>query len=80
MAAPAPGTLRTVTLREALAIAVKRSPEGVAARAQATVVSVGVRRAWTAWQPEVMLSGRFVHSSARIAASLEQQQSEQPRP
>ncbi|WP_309891018.1 TolC family protein [Archangium sp.] len=70
VAAPAPGTLRTVTLREALTIAVKQSPEVAAARAQATVVSVGVRRAWTAWQPEVTLSGQFVHSSAEAQLDL----------
>jgi len=70
VAAPAPGTLRTVTLREALAIAVKQSPDVAAARAQATVVSVGVRRAWTAWQPEVTLSGQFVHSSAEAQLDL----------
>jgi len=70
VAAPAPGTLRTVTLREALAIAVKQSPDVAAARAQATVVSVGVRRAWTAWQPEVTLSGQFVHSSAEALLDL----------
>jgi outer membrane protein len=63
-AALAPGTLRTVTLREALALTVRQSPDVAAARAQAAVVAVGVRRAWTAWQPEVTLSGQFIHTSA----------------
>jgi len=45
-------------------------PDVAAARAQATVVSIGVHRAWTAWQPEVTLSGQFVHSSAEAQLDL----------
>jgi outer membrane protein TolC len=70
--APAPDSLRTVTLREALELAARQSPDVVAARAQATVVTTGVRRAWTAWQPEVTLSGQFVHSSAEAQLDLGQ--------
>jgi outer membrane protein TolC len=64
-AAVAPAAaLRTVTLQEALALAARQSPEVVSARAQAQVAQASVRRAWTAWQPEVSLSGQFVHTSA----------------
>ena len=70
--APAPDTLRTVTLREALALAARQSPEVASARAQASVVAIGVRRAWTAWQPEVTLSAQFVHSSAEAQLDLGQ--------
>jgi outer membrane protein TolC len=70
VAAPAPGTLRTVTLQEALSLTVKQSPDVAAARAQSAVAAVGVRRAWTAWQPEVTLSGQFVHSSAEALLDL----------
>ncbi|MFY0583652.1 TolC family protein [Cystobacter fuscus] len=61
---PAPGTLRTATLRETLMLAAKQSPDVVAARAQAAVAAAGVNRAWTAWQPELTVSAQFVHSSA----------------
>jgi outer membrane protein len=63
-AAPAPGSLRTVTLEEALTLASKQSPDVAAARAQAAVAAASVNRAWTAWQPEVTLSGQFVHTNA----------------
>ncbi|HEX8435375.1 TolC family protein [Archangium sp.] len=69
-AAPAPGTLHTVTLQEALALAVKQGPDVAAARAQSAVAAVGLRRAWTAWQPEVTLSGQFVHTSAPATLDL----------
>ncbi len=69
-AAPAPGTLRTVTLQEALSLAAKQGPDVAAARAQAAVAAAGVRRAWTAWQPEVTLSGQFVHTSAPATLDL----------
>jgi len=68
--APAPGTLRTVTLREVLSLAATQSPDVAAARAQATVAAAGVRRAWTAWQPEVTLGAQYVHSSAEAQLDL----------
>ncbi|HZI06050.1 MAG TPA: TolC family protein, partial [Archangium sp.] len=68
--APAPGTLRTVTLREVLSLAAKQSPDVAAARAQAAVAAAGVRRAWTAWQPEVTLGAQYVHSSAEAQLDL----------
>lgn len=68
--APAPGTLRTVTLREVLILASKQSPDVAAARAQAAVAAAGVRRAWTAWQPEVSLGAQYVHSSAEAQLDL----------
>jgi outer membrane protein len=61
---PAPGTPRTATLRETLALAAKQSPDVAAARAQAAVAAAGVNRAWTAWQPELTVSAQYVHSSA----------------
>jgi outer membrane protein len=70
LAVPAPGTLRTVTLQEALELAVRQSPDVAAARAQAAVVAVGVRRAWTAWHPEVTLSGQGVLTSAPAGLPL----------
>jgi outer membrane protein TolC len=70
VAAPAPGTLRTVTLQEALTLAAKQGPDIVAARAQSAVAAAGVRRAWTAWQPELTLSGQFVHTSAPATLDL----------
>ncbi|PTL80019.1 TolC family protein [Vitiosangium sp. GDMCC 1.1324] len=71
-AAPAPGTLRTVTLQEALSLAAKQSPDVAAARAQAAVVAAGVRRAWTAWQPEVTVGAQYVRSSAEASLDLGQ--------
>jgi outer membrane protein TolC len=59
-----------VTLQEALALASKQSPDVAAARAQSAVAAVGVRRAWTAWQPEVTLSAQFVHTSAPAELDL----------
>ncbi|WP_257457438.1 TolC family protein [Archangium lipolyticum] len=70
VASPAPGTLRTVTLQEALSLAAKQGPDVAAARAQSAVAAAGVRRAWTAWQPELTLSGQFVHSSAAAELDL----------
>jgi outer membrane protein len=64
VAAPAPGSLRTVTLEEALVLASKQGPDVAAARAQAAVAAIGVNRAWTAWQPDISVSGQFVHTNA----------------
>jgi outer membrane protein len=68
--APAPGTLRTVTLSEALTLAAVQSPDVAAARAQAAVAAAGVRRAWTAWQPELTVGAQYVHSSAEAQLDL----------
>jgi outer membrane protein TolC len=59
-----------VTLQEALSLAAKQGPDVAAARAQAAVAAAGVRRAWTAWQPEVTLSAQYVHSSAEAQLDL----------
>jgi len=67
---PAPGTLRTATLQEALTLAAKQSPDVVAARAQAAITAAGVRRAWTAWQPELTVGAQYVHSSAPATFDL----------
>jgi outer membrane protein len=69
VAAPSPGASRTVSLQEALALASRQSPELVAARAQAAVAQAGVRRAWSAWQPEVSLGGQMVRSN--VSAMLD---------
>ena len=55
---------RQVPLREALALAVKQGPDIAAARAQAAVAEAGVKRAYTAWQPDITASGTFDHTSA----------------
>ena len=53
-----------MTLQEALALATRQSPDVAAARAQAAVAAAGVNRAWTAWQPDISVSGQFVHTNA----------------
>lgn len=55
---------RPVTLPEALALASKQSPDLAVASAQAQVVRAGVKRAWTAWQPDISATGTFDHTSA----------------
>ncbi|HSP81333.1 MAG TPA: TolC family protein, partial [Myxococcaceae bacterium] len=72
VSAPAASTQRVVSLQEALALASRQSPELAAARAQAAVTQAGVRRAWTAWQPEVSVGGQLVHSSAEALLDLGQ--------
>ena len=57
-------TRRQVPLREALALAVKQGPDIAAARAQAAVAEAGVKRAYTAWQPDITANGTFDHTSA----------------
>lgn len=56
--------IREVSLKEALTLAAKQSPDIASARAQAEVARASVRRAWTAWQPDVTASGQFVHTTA----------------
>lgn len=55
---------RTVSLREALELAVKQGPDLEAARAQALVAAAGVERAFTAWKPELTATGALDHTSA----------------
>ncbi|MBM7119376.1 TolC family protein [Archangium primigenium] len=68
--APAPGTRRTATLQETLSLAAKQSPDVAAARAQAAIAAAGVRRAWTAWQPDLSLGAQFVHTNAPATFDL----------
>jgi outer membrane protein TolC len=55
---------RQVSLREALQLAAKQGPDVAAARAQAAIAQASVRRAWTAWQPDLVTTGTFDHTSA----------------
>src|SRR4051812_16881375 len=55
---------RKVSLREAMQLAAKQGPDVAAARAQAAVVHAGVEKAWTAWQPDLVATGTFDHTSA----------------
>ena len=55
---------RVVSLKEALQLAAQKGPEVAAARAQAEVVAAGVERAHTAWQPDLVATGSFDHTSA----------------
>src|SRR3954471_22502895 len=55
---------RSASLREALQLAAKQGPDVAAARAQAAITEAGVRRAWTAWQPDVVATGTYDHTNA----------------
>jgi outer membrane protein TolC len=55
---------RIVSLREALQLTAKQSPDVAAARAQAAITSVSVERAWNAWKPDLTATGTFDHTSA----------------
>jgi outer membrane protein TolC len=55
---------RVVTLREALQLTARQGPDVAAARAQAAIVEAGVKRAWTTWQPDILATGQFDHTSA----------------
>jgi outer membrane protein TolC len=55
---------RKVSLKEALQLAAKQGPDVAAARAQAAITEAGVRRAWTAWQPDIVATGTYDHTSA----------------
>ena len=61
---------RPVSLREALQLAARQGPDVAAARAQAAITEAGVRRAWTAWQPDVVATGTFDHTSAPSSVTL----------
>src|SRR3954464_15310449 len=54
---------RAVTLVEALQLAAKQGPDVAAARAQAAIAEAGVRKAWTAWQPDITASGTYDHTN-----------------
>jgi outer membrane protein TolC len=51
-----------VTLREALQLTARQGPDVAAARAQAAIVQAQVKRAWTAWQPDIAAGGTYDHS------------------
>ena len=53
---------RQVTLREALQLTARQGPDIAAARAQAAIAQAQVKRAWTAWQPDIALNGTYDHS------------------
>src|SRR5256885_16373308 len=61
---------RVVSLKEALQLAAQKGPEVAAARAQADVVAAGVERAYTAWQPDLVATGTFDHTSAPQVLNL----------
>ena len=54
---------RRISLREALQLAAKQSPDVASARATAAIAEASVRRAWTAWQPDVTATGTFDHTN-----------------
>ncbi len=58
------GSRRVVTLKEALTLTAKQGPDVAAARAQAAIAEAGVRRAWTAWQPDFSAGGMIDHTNA----------------
>jgi len=58
------GPRRRVPLKEALQLTAKQGPDVAAARAQAAIVEAGIRRAWTTWQPDLVATGQFDHTSA----------------
>src|SRR5258708_33196262 len=61
---PAHAERRKVARREALQLAARQGHDVAAARAQAQIAEASVRRAWTAWQPDLSAAGTFDHTSA----------------
>ena len=59
-----PPQRRRISLKEALQLASKQGPDVMASRAQAAIARASVRRAWTAWQPDLTATGTFDHTSA----------------
>ena len=55
---------RQARLREALQLTANQGPDVAAAQAQAAIVEAGVKRAWTFWQPNVVATGQWDHTSA----------------
>src|SRR5258708_19448759 len=55
---------RRARLREALQLTANQGPDVAAAQAQAAIVEAGVKRAWTFWQPNVVATGQWDHTSA----------------
>jgi outer membrane protein len=55
---------RKVSLKEALQLAAQQGPDVAAARALAAIAQAGVQRAWTTWQPNVLATGTYDHTSA----------------
>jgi len=66
----APQERRKVTLREALQLAAKQGPDVAAARAQAAIAQASVRKAWTAWQPDLSASGTYDHTNGIASIDL----------
>jgi outer membrane protein len=67
-----PARGRQVSLKEALSLSAKQSPDIAAARAQAEVAHASVSRAWAAWRPDITATGQFVHTSAPAELDLGQ--------
>ncbi|MBS2031162.1 MAG: TolC family protein [Deltaproteobacteria bacterium] len=63
---------RPVSLKEALSLAAKQSPDLAVAQAQAKVAEAGIRKAWTAWQPDLSEVATFDHTSAPQSFNLNQ--------
>ena len=61
------GAQRPVSLPEALRLAAAQNPEAAAARAQAQVAEATIRRARSAWLPELTATGRGVVTKASAA-------------
>jgi len=55
---------RRATIREALQLTAKQGPDVAVARAQAAIVEASVKRAWTTWQPNIVATGTYDHTSA----------------
>ena len=55
---------RKVSLKEAMQLAVKQGPDVAAARALADITRAGIRRAWTNWQPNIVATGTYDHTTA----------------
>ena len=68
--APLDASVRAVSLAEALTLTLRQSPDVAAARAQAAVAEAGVRRAWTAWQPELTVGAQYVHTNVEAKFDL----------
>src|SRR3954468_2092387 len=78
-AAPQQPQRRKVSLQEALQLAARQGPEVAASRAQAAIAAASVKRAWTAWQPDITAVGTFDHTNAASvipAGSLGPQQTQ----
>jgi len=55
---------RKTSLKEAMQLAAKQGPDVAAARALADITRASIRRAWTNWQPNIVATGTYDHTSA----------------